>query len=90
MIRPLDSLEQTSDVVEVDLLPQAEIARNDLKGGASALARPIEASAQRLVRHSLERLAGATTFGTQASCDVVFERQGGSYCHIMNRNSVTS
>ena len=71
-MRALDSLEQTPDVVQVDFRPQAEIARDDLEGGALALARPVEAGAERLVRHGLERLASATTLGAQASCDVVF------------------
>ena len=72
MIWALDSLEQDLDVVEVDFRPQAEIARDDLKAGALALARPVEPSTQRLVRHRLERLTGATTLGAQASCDIVF------------------
>jgi hypothetical protein len=70
MIRALDSLEQTSDVVEVDFGPQPEIARDDLKG--RPLAGPVEAGAQRLVRHRLERLTGAVALSAQASRDVIF------------------
>ena len=72
MVWALDSLEQTFDVIEIDSQPQAEIVRDYVKGGALALARPVEACAQRLVRHRLERLTRATSLGAQASCDVVF------------------
>ncbi len=86
MVRSVETVEQPTDVIEIDPSAQTHPAGFHAKRRRPPnRSRWIESGPDRIIYHSLEWTPRSPRRVTQADHDVVFEGEGRAFGHVMKR-----
>lgn len=84
MIRSLEALKQTADVIKVDARAQSQRTSSDAERRlARRRTTRIESGANRIIHDGLEGSSRSARHSTQLVCDVVLEGECRSLGHVM-------